>query len=320
VELEENIDEVREAATALLADTFTPDPEDEINLADILLAARTRVESDIPAGLRIRGRARAALVAAKLSGYRSFQNLVTASARIHVASSTGASGLVAQRWGEYESAENNLKAYALSTINQYQRAIGLLTAITTSKELTSAEADAIAAVALADDADAVTTEATLHEARANIIAKELEIESAVIAARIADIDADPDADTDVQDLKIELTTLEATLTAAESAHTAEFPTAMDLWEVTLPDQIWANLQNFDTAIALLTSVSTSDAAILTSALTTAETNLVNALDADDDGEILRGYLANAVSAAAAEAQYFSGVERAVTLSAMRGDY
>lgn len=307
-------------ATALLADSFVADPEEEINPAEVLSEATTRIEDDIPEVLRDRAKARVALISNRIADSLSIKNTSLSHALTQTTSSTGDSGLVAQRWSELENAHEQLGQYALTTVSQYNTAIDLLQSIVSSTDLSDSSSEAIEEAALAEDADAVTTETTLQAARAAVDAKQLELEEAIIDAVIADVNADPADDATVQAKESELSTLEDDLTSAESAHTAEFSTAMDLWEASVPDHIWNNFHNYEKAIALLTSVSTSAAASLVTAVTDAETALVTAMQTEDNNHRLTQFLESAAHLLTKEYDYLLSAEKSLSLSALRGDF
>ena len=134
------------------------------------------------------------------------------------------------------------------------------------------------------------------------------------------MNADPEVDAAVIAARDNLVNEVATLEAAQIAHTEEFANAIDLWEGAIPDAIWANLQAYDSAISILTALSTSDASALTTAFTNAEDALVTAATADDDNIRLDQTLAVASTLANLNADYLNSVRPAVELGAMRGDY
>ncbi|WP_308367700.1 MULTISPECIES: hypothetical protein [unclassified Microbulbifer] len=318
--LESEIATVRDHAAALLADTFTPDPGDEINPAEILAAARARVEEDIPEVLRDRARARAAQAVARQTAHNDLRDAVVASALAQGAAAGGSGGLVVQRQMEFKAAEADLKSYALNSLDDYQRAIELLQSVVNSEELTDAAAESIDDAALAAGDPAITTEEALHDARAAVEAKEVELELATVNALIGDINADPEDDTDVQARRSELESLEGDLEAAETAHTEELATAMDIWEAAVPPAIWNNLRAFDRALELLTELSSSDASPLIIALTDTESALIDALALDDDNRRLAGYLKFSTALTQAESDYLARTGSSMTSSAMRGDF
>jgi len=318
--LEDEITLVRDNAIALLADSYTPDPGDEINPAQLLSDARARVADDTPEVLSDRARARATLVSERLAAEQTYLASSTNSALEQLATSTGSSGVVTQRWAALEAAEDDLRTYALTTTREYQRAIELLQTVIDSTSLTVAESDAVASASLGADADAVTTEVTLHAARAAVQEKSLELATAIVAASISNINADPSAEPSVVTLQAELDVLVIELIAAETAHTEEFEATIDIWEATLPNFTWHNLQNLDQAEALLTSVSTTTVAGLSTALGDAENALISALTEDDDSQRLSGYL-NAVTDSAEQIyRYLLSTNSATVLSALRGDF
>lgn len=317
---EDEISPLRTAATELLAGTFTPDPEDPVNPAQLLADARARVEGDIPQVLRDRARARAVLVADRLEDFRTFLITVTDTALTQAQDNGGSRGTLARRWTGFISAENALRDYALTTAGRYHQAVALLQGIVQSPQLSAAELAAITAASLPADADALVTEAELHEQRVAILAKELELEAARFAARAADVDADPEADADVIDRRDELAQLEADLGAITAAHTAEFAAALDTWEAAVPDLIWANLQAFDQALALLDTVANSDRAPLLTALADSETALIEALETDDSATRLAAYLAAMRDLADSQYDYLVDADSATRRSALRGDF
>jgi len=317
---EDAITVVRDLAVDLLAENPITVAEGEINPADVLAAATARVEADIPEVLRDRARARAVQVSDNVSEFESFRASITSDLLGHDASSNGAAGLMRQRQAEYQAAESDLKNYALKSVSRYDLALSLLTTIGESPELTQAESDRIAAQALAVDAVEMTTEAALHDARAAVAVQKLAVQLAIVAARVADINADPAVDAAVLSAQADLVSALADLDAAETAHTDEFADTVDLWEGAIPAGIWANLRAYDSAMEILTALSTSDAGPLTTAFTNAEDAFVAAATDNDNNLKLNQALVSASSIANQSADYIASVQQSVSLSAMRGDY
>ncbi|ODS25045.1 hypothetical protein AB835_00635 [Candidatus Endobugula sertula] len=320
VDVENEITIVRDNATALLADNFVADPEEAINPAEILSQATARIEADIPEVLRHHGEARATLVTDNMSASLAAKNSALNHSLTQVASHTGNHGLVIQRWAELESAEKSLKHYALTTVRQYHTAIELLQGIVDSSVLGDINNDAIHAAALAVDDDAVTTEVALHQARAAVDAKKIDVDTAIIHAVVNDVNADPHVDADVQARQAELAVLEGDLLIAETAHTQKLSTAMDLWEASVPDYIWNNLHAYHQALDVLNDVSTTVAGPLNTALTEAENALVTAMRAADDHQRLSHYLTSVTQVLTEEYDYLLSANRSITLSALRGDF
>ncbi len=319
-ETEDAISAVRDLAIDLLAENPIAVEEGEINPADVLAAAAARIEGDIPDVLRARARDRAALALSRIAAFHNLDESIGDDVLNHGTSSKGSSGLLVQRRAEYETAENAFKQYALTSVSRYQLALSLLTSVADSRELTVAESDRISALTLAVDADEITTETALHLVLVAVDAKKLDVDLAIVAALVADIDADPLANAAVIATKGALTGLEADLVTAKTAHTQEFADALDSWEGAVPDAIWANLQAFDSAMAMLTAISTSDATPLTTDLINAKNALVSAADDDDDNRKLELALSAAASIAKRKTQHVTSVQQSVGLSAMRGDY
>lgn len=318
--LEDEIDTLRTLAGQLLDGSFTPAPEADSNPLATLNDARNRVEGDIPQVLRNRARARADQAYARIQAYRDLRDAIAGHYRSHRATAEGSSGRVAQREAELQSAENGLKRYALNSIPNYARAIELLQSVVDSAPLSDAASDAIAAATLAADSDEVVTETTLHDARRAVEDKELEVELAIVAARVNDINADPDDDPDVQARRAELTTLQSDLADADAAHTDTFATAMDIWEAAVPDTIWNNLHRYDRAVDLLTELRDSDRSPLVTALTDTENTLITALAQDDNQRRLGDYLRHSLSLAREESDFLTRFSGALSISALRGDY
>lgn len=318
--VEDEVVPLRAAAADLLADSFVADPEAAIDPGQLLADARARVDGDIPAALRDRARARAALVAGRLDDFRAFQVVVAERTLTQAAVNEGTRGALVAGWADFSSAENALRDYALTTARQYARALELLQSVINSPTLSAAEAAAISAAALAADAGALTTEADLHDLRVAILAKELDMEAARFAALAADVDADPEADAAVAALRDELADLEAELAPAATAHTTAFAAALDTWEAAVPDHVWANLQALDRALELLGLVADSDRAPLVAELTTSETALISALAADDRARRLTTYLDAMHALADSQYQYLAEVDSGTRFSALRGDF
>lgn len=317
---EDAITLVRDLAADLVAENAITVADGEINPADVLAAATARIDGDLPEVLRDRARARAVQVSDNVGEFENFRSSIESDLLSHGASSNGAAGLMQQRQAEYEAAESGLKNYALTSVSRYDLALSRLTSIGESPELTQAESDRITALALAVDADEMTTEAALHDAHAAVAVQKLTVQLAIVAARVADINADPVADTAVLSAQADLVTALSDLDAAQAAHTDEFASTVDLWEGAIPDAIWANLRAYDSAMALLTVLSTSDAGPLTTAFTNAEDAFVAAATDNDNNLKLNQALVSASSIANQSADYIGSVQPSVSLSAMRGDY
>jgi len=319
-DIEDAITLVRDLAADLVAENSITVADGEINPADVLAAATARVDGDIPEVLRNRARARAVQVSDNVGEFESFRASIASDLLSHDASSNGAAGLMRQRQAEYQATESDLKNYALKSVSRYDLALSLLTTIGESPELTQAESDRIAAQALAVDAVEMTTEAALHDARAAVAVQKLAVQLAIVAARVADINADPAADAAVISAQADLVSALADLDAAETAHTDEFANTVDLWEGAIPAGIWANLRAYDSAMAILTALSTSDAGPLTTAFTNAEDAFVVSATDNDNNLKLNQALVSASSIANQSADYIASVQHSVSLSAMRGDY
>lgn len=319
-DLEDEIDTLRSLAGQLLDGSFTPAPEAESNPLHTLEAARARIEGDMPEVLRHRAWVRADQVAARVRSYRDRRDALAGLYRSHRAATEGSQGLVAHRRATFEAAEDALNRYALHAPQQYAQALALLQSVVDSAPLSDAASDAISDAALAADSDAVTTEATLHDARRAVEDKALEVELAIATARVNDINANPDDDPDVQARRAELTGLQGDLDDAATAHTDAFANAMDLWEAAVPDAVWHNLHRYGRAIDLLTQLRDSEQAPLVTALTDAESALIAAMSQDDDRRRLAASLSHSLSLAREDVDFLTRSSSALSFSALRGDY
>lgn len=309
-----------QAAAQTLLDVEGGGPVEADSPSATLAAAKARVDGDIPDALRDLARLRAEAVVMDVELQAELAAGLDALVQAQARSVAADAGLVAQRRAEYAAAEAALKNHALGLRDEFSRALGLLTAVASSPALTVAERSRITALALADDSDAITTANELVEAQAAVAAKRQDLQLAIAAARAADINADPYDDSSVQSEQSELDTREATLVDAVTAHTDAFADALDEWEGAVPDAIWANLHNYDQAIAALERVVDSDGATLASEFAAAETALIAALVVADDHQRLTLLLWREQALAAARAQQLQASAATRQLAAARGDY
>lgn len=250
-----------------------------------LSEAKTRIETDIPEILRNHARLRGTYLNTQLS--RRLTELADLQQAMvdQQAADFGVAGASAQAWLAYVDAEQAYVGLVGKGAMLYEQALALLSGVTLTAELTTAETDRITAVALAVDADALVKEAARDTAQAATAAKVVEIEDAVTAAMVIDISADPEADATVITKRSELAGLESDLATAEGEFDATMQTALALWQGAVPDTSWANLINFDQAVSSLRDLNTADVAALGVALNDTETALVEALE--DENEALR---------------------------------
>lgn len=318
-EVNDLISDLKNQAQALLnvdSGMGTVDPDGDTGLMD---KARDRVNDDIPELLRSRARVRRAAVSADLARQRTLVAALKVHQRNQAVSVSADVGLLARRWAEYQEAEAALSTHAVSLGGELNRALNLFSSIVASARLTDPEKTRIDAVALTSDSDPITTEIALSDARAAVAAQALVLQLAITAALVSDIDADPMSDTTVQDERNELDTLEAALATAKSTH-APHGDALDTWEGAVPDAIWANLHNYDQAIAALNKIVSSDGTALENAFTSAENALVLALSDIDTHQRLTARLADDTAVAESALESLASSAAARQLSATRGDF
>jgi hypothetical protein len=257
------------------------DPESDLV---ILSEAKTRIETDVPEILRDHARLRGAYLTTQLS--RRLTELADLQQAVvdQQAADFGVAGLLPQAWLAYEDAEQAYVGLVGKGAMRYEQALALMSGVTMTAELTTAETDRIAAVALAVDADALVKEAARDTAQAAAAAKVVEIEDAITAAMVIDVNADPEADATVIVKRGELVGLESDLTTAVGEFDATMQTALALWQGAVPDASWANFVNYDQAVSSLRDLNAADVVALGVDLDDAETALVDALE-DVDGAL-----------------------------------
>lgn len=272
------------AALLAIAAGGALDPEPEAD-AVTMSEATARVNADIPEVLRDHARPRGAYMVTQVLDRR--QQLLALQHAVvdQQASAFGVAGALAQAWLIYEEAEQEYAALVAQGDTRLEQSLAQLTGVQVSAELTSAESDRIAAVALGAAAEALTKEQARDSAQAAVAAKVVEIEDVITAALITDINADPEADASVIARRGEMPALDAALDAAELAFDAAMQEALTLWQGAVPEPIWANLVNYDQALSTLQALDDSDLTALETAFSDAETDLIDAL-ADED-QVLR---------------------------------
>jgi len=265
---------VRGDATAALA-AVAPEP---------FPAAKARVEGDVPADLRTRAieRRQAAIDGADEA----------AKAAAEADEARRPSDPVAAAWADFRKAEAALGDYVSRGPDQVRAALGRLSGIVASPALDGADAAEITdAGQLADRQAAKDAEKARDDKAAELAAKRAELAKKILDLKAADVDVDLDADTDVQDLRDDVSDLEGELGTAETAFTADLRATLDGWEAAVPDPIWANLLAFLQASDALNALKDLDPATLTTDLATAEDALVTALTTADKAERSAAYLA-----------------------------
>lgn len=307
-------------ATAVLdAADEASEPGEEAPDARAIWQAKQRLGNDIPEVLLERARERAAVIDGRLDESAELLQWMEDKAATQGATDSGLSGVTAQRWLAFERAEEGYRATVTQGNSRYAQAMGLLAAINASEELSVAETQRIADTALAVDAEPLLKEQVRDQAQDAVYVAQNSVEMALAAAQIADIDTDPETIQAVIDARDELSTKEAELVAAESDYDAAMREAVDEWEGALSNHTWNNLINFDRAVALLKTVRDVDLTALSSAMESAQSSLVSALEAEDQALRRELVLEQAVGRSGGQFDVLSNAYTAQLISRIRGD-
>ena len=288
--------------------------------ADPLFAgARGRLEgagADLPAALRTRAVER---YGAELDRLAAARQAVRDSGALLAAALAPSGGAAPAAWAALAAAEETLASWVNGAPARLAEAVGLLAQVRDSPEPTAAEAAALAdPERVAAGEEAVDLEKTRDDARAAFAAKQAELDKKRLEVQAADVEADPDDDLAVQALLLEVGTLADQLQDAEDA-LEPARAALDDWEATVPETVWASVQAFERARRLLAELAATDPADLLTALDAAETALADALAADAKAR----RTLETLTAAAAERQDRADVAAALRdrrlAGAVRGD-
>jgi hypothetical protein len=303
--------DLKAAAAAILAD---PDP------AGPFKSAKTRAEGDVPTDLRARARDRAKAEGAAAKTFADAVGDALAELYKFRQGELGPEVELADAQEKFAAAENAIAAVVLRGDERLEVARGLLTGIAASRPLTTAEKAAITA-ATAAGKTAAALEKTRDGLAGDLRTKQAALDKKRLELRAADVDAtNIESNAVVVALKADIAQLVIDHKAAADAFkAAPHPVKLDDWEAAVPDHAWANLLAFDRAAAILTELSTLDAATLASELATKEDAAALALKAADKQrrthEFLTGTVAGRRPDAAVAADFLDRRE----LAALRGD-
>ncbi|MBE0659929.1 MAG: hypothetical protein IH602_19705 [Bryobacteraceae bacterium] len=271
--------------------------------------ARARIESDIPAALITRARQRRAAAGRHSS---------SASASVAAAQDLSDARLSHQ----FRHAESALRNYVTQGRAGFDRASALLARVANPavSPITAEQAGRIndGTVVTAGTA-AAAAEKTRDDARAELETKQSALDQAILAAKSADIDADPNADADVQTLTAETDAALSALDAAESAYTAGMRTDLDVWEASVPDETWRLLDEFEEAAALLNELADTDPSSLTANLDAAELAHADGMRAEDKTAKTQRFLKEEIAAREASAAFERNAAGRRRFQATRGD-
>jgi hypothetical protein len=315
-----DLSDLAATATALLDAATDPPAEEDEEAVKNIKTATTRIAADIPADLLTRARERTQQTQTSLSDDRGLLDDVEDELGGHREANEGATGLVAKRWIAFERAEAAFQDFVVLSESRYQQALSLLKSVAESTELTPAEEDRITEVTLSGgDEEALTKEQARDQAQADVDAKDIEIELAIVQALIADVDADPEDDATVIAKRAELDTLNTTLTDKESDYSQTMRDNLDLWESAVPDHVWANVVAYDQAIVLLTGIKDGDTSALSAAMDSTELSLVQALEEEDKSERTDDFLEDSIESLTQHFEFIRNDHQQRLLGAVRGD-
>ncbi len=181
-------------------------------------------------------------------------------------------------------AEGDLAGYVAGAPGRVTAAGAALLRITALPDLSASQAAALAATSARTDA--ATAEADLATARIVLMAAQEAVADAVLAALVADPDADPETEQSVIDARTDAADAEAAgspLADARDDYDQPVRDVLDLWEVEVPPGLWAAVEDFTEARRTLMELGAAGHATnLRDALGDAEDILAAALDARDE--------------------------------------
>ncbi len=289
--------------------------------ANLLTASQAtiRINTDIPEILRNHALSRGDYLDTQLEERQNQLDALQQTIVDQQASDFGVSGALAQAQLAYGLAEEAYAEVVAKGETYFAQAISMLQSITASNELTDAEKDRIAAIALPVDADALLKEQARDVAQAAVKSKVLEIEAAINAALVADIDADPEVDSEVIARRTELSALQTTLSTAQTEFDSSMQEALALWQAAVPDAIWNNLINYNEAVDMLRALKAADVAALGLTMSNAETVLVDALLSEEQAQRLLDELEYRALLLTGRESALADSRHAHLISAVRGD-
>jgi hypothetical protein len=293
----------------------------------VFTAATTRIETDFPDALRERARDRAALVedrAARLAAsHASVQALIDS----YYSTKGSAADKVAAAEQSLADAEAALFYYVSRASSRCDAAEATLTRIGDANyaPLTAEEHAAIDDATLLSDresaanaeADRDATQDVLEQAQATYDQEYLKVLGASgvegVTAALAD------STSTLAQAKDAVDSASADLTQKQTDFDSNERALLDTWEAAVPDAVWRDLADLDSAEATLTELTANPASLVT-AVTNAETALLNALLAvDAEDQELHAYEV-ALAESADKLNVADTLLTRARFSALRGDY
>ncbi|WP_156776920.1 coiled-coil domain-containing protein [Nitrococcus mobilis] len=307
--------------------------------------AKARVKEDIPAELYNRAVQRRDRQLERLTTLKELADDAEDKLAEKREKDQGTAQRVARRWTRYRMAEADLGDYVQRSKERYDLAVALLGRINKSTDLTQAQRGRIKAL-MGAGKNAISAEIARDEALWAVETKEVELskktrelnrktrELRMSGAGPDDLDADEEVQAlraDVQKLKDDLAALKTELTTKESEYSKlneageSMRSALDAWEASVPDHIWANLDALNRAETLLEDlVDEEKAKALLNAVNfidvdSPQTLLVNALEKHAKSVVALDDLQAAAEQAREDWKFAEQIRQRLLLSATRGD-
>ena len=286
------------------------------------LAAAARLDSasggDIPTELFTRARERRQARLDRLAALDASAGLAE-DRQADEAAKAGLSGASDKAQLAYTRSEDDLRTYALTAQQRFDRAMLLLAGVANSTPLNADESARIQGLLTeADAANVFVLESTRDLAQVALDAQNDVVAAAILDAIAKNPSADPSTDGTVQTAKGQLPALQQAVTDANNNY-APVKGKLDSLEAAIPDATWSLFDDYEEALTLLAELAADNPATLATALTNAEDAYAQALRAEQDnartviavGELVREREDRAATAAQSRP--------ARLLEALRGD-
>jgi hypothetical protein len=235
------------------------------------------------------------------------------------AAKTGFAGVTAKMRLAVDRSEDDLRTFALTAQERYDRALTLLAGVKNSTGLTDAEKARVQELFdAAKTADVFTLESKRDAARKALEDQQTSVDAAILDALAKNPSANPEDDAKVKTERGKIGALETALTKADDDYEAERD-KLDALEAAVPDDMWALVSDYEEALAILADLADDDPTALADAVATDEDAYAKAVRTEQDSArtvLAVGELARAredLAAAAAQAR------PARLLEALRGD-
>ena len=306
-------------AQTLLDEKDTATPSEDPNV-ETIRAALSRVENDTPEELRARATERQVNINITMNGAGDAVNNNLLSYVLFRENNIGLSGVSENYWRKFLLAEKSMQDFSQTCMSFYDQAVSLLVSIVNSAELTEAEHDRINDSSIKDpvlDADALVKEKARDDAAVVVDSTYTAYRLAIMNAIAADPLTDPEPA--ASGAKNDYDDAVAALATAEGQLTQQMKDNIDIWEASVPNHIWQNLINYNRAIELLGTLTTTSPMALTATMDQAESELASTLN-NEDNIIKKQYeLEEMLKMSEMKHKSYQGSRQAMILSAVRGD-